>query len=615
MSNSFHIKYRPDIDGLRAVAILSVVLFHGFPQYIQGGFVGVDIFFVISGYLISTIIYSNLKNDSFSFLDFYSRRIKRIFPALLAVLISTFIFGWFCLTPREYETLNQEIAGGAAFFSNFIFWRQSGYFDIAAEKKPLLHLWSLAVEEQFYIFWPLILWAFSKLKVNLLYLTVAILIISFILNIAYIGSDPIGAFYAPYTRFWELLMGAALAYLTLDKFHNIQTRPLFRSVASIFGFACILFAVFLLNKSLAFPGWFALLPVVGATLLIFAGPDGLINRVLLRNRAMVWVGLISYPLYLWHWPIFSLGRIYTGHTLTELQTAGAIFAAFVLAWLTYKLIESPIRKSSSFRLKMVVMILLMIGVGVSAYFIKENNGLSSRFSVEPLQRNSQLTGCDNVIRNDVLYPCTFGNLEAKKTILIYGDSHAGHLTSALNQALGSQFKLIFLGYGDCFLSKKEGADRDKMCQLMWGQIRQLRQDPPYAVIHAQRWGNMDPEVLRDQMREAYKVSGLAPEKIAIVGSIPNVDLDCEIANYYISARKKQCQVYADQYLSNEKFILLTKQLDRPKNLVFIYPYEKLCPQGICQVISGSTANYWDDSHMSRDGALIAIPNLIEYLKN
>jgi peptidoglycan/LPS O-acetylase OafA/YrhL len=121
MSNSFHIKYRPDIDGLRAVAILSVVLFHGFPQYIQGGFVGVDIFFVISGYLISTIIYSNLKNDSFSFLDFYSRRIKRIFPALLAVLISTFIFGWFCLTPREYETLNQEIAGGAAFFYNFIF--------------------------------------------------------------------------------------------------------------------------------------------------------------------------------------------------------------------------------------------------------------------------------------------------------------------------------------------------------------------------------------------------------------------------------------------------------------------------------------------------------------
>lgn len=615
MSNPFHIKYRPDIDGLRAVAILSVVLFHGFPQYIQGGFVGVDIFFVISGYLISTIIYSNLRTHSFSFIDFYSRRIKRIFPALLAVLISTFIFGWFCLTPREYETLNQEIAAGTAFFSNFIFWRQSGYFDIAAEKKPLLHLWSLAVEEQFYIFWPLILWAFSKLKANLFYLTVFILTISFALNIVYIGSDPIGAFYAPYTRFWELLMGASLAYLSLGKFHNIQTSPLFRSVISIFGFACILFAVFTFNKSLAFPGWFALLPVLGATLLIFAGPEGLINRVLLRNKVMVWVGLISYPLYLWHWPIFSLGRIYTGHALTELQTLGAIFAAFLLAWITFKFIESPIRKSSSFRLKMLVMIFLMIGVGVSAYFVKENNGLASRFSVEPLQRNSQLTGCDNAVRNDILYPCTFGNLEAKKTILIYGDSHAGHLTSGLNHALGAQFKLIFLGYGDCFLSKKEGVDKDKMCQLMWDQIRQLRKDPPYAVIHAQRWGGMDPEALRDQMREAYKAGGLAPEKIAIVGSIPNVDLDCEIANYYIPARKKECQVYADQYPSNEKFISLTKQLDKPKNLVFIYPYEKLCPQGVCQVISGSTANYWDDSHMSRDGALMAIPDLIEYLQN
>ncbi|MBJ7257401.1 MAG: acyltransferase, partial [Akkermansiaceae bacterium] len=196
MSSLFHIKYRPDIDGLRAVAVLAVILFHSFPQYIQGGFVGVDIFFVISGYLISTIIYSELQTNSFSFLDFYSRRIKRIFPALLAVLFTTFFFGWFFLTPREYEILNQEIAGGAAFFSNFIFWRQSGYFDIAADKKPLLHLWSLAVEEQFYIFWPLILWVFSRLKVNLLYLTIFILIASFGLNIFYINTDPIGAFYA-----------------------------------------------------------------------------------------------------------------------------------------------------------------------------------------------------------------------------------------------------------------------------------------------------------------------------------------------------------------------------------------------------------------------------------
>lgn len=615
MSHPFHIKYRSDIDGLRAIAILSVVFFHGFPQYVQGGFVGVDVFFVISGYLISTIIYSNLKTHNFSFIDFYSRRIKRIFPALLVILISTFIFGWFCLTPREYETLNQEIAGGAAFFSNFIFWRQSGYFDIAAEKKPLLHLWSLAVEEQFYIFWPLILWCFSRLKVNLFYVTLIVLVISFGLNIAYIRSDPIGAFYAPYTRFWELLMGAALAYLNLYNFHSIKASSLFRSFISIFGLACIVFAAFIFNKSIAFPGWFALLPVLGATALIFAGPEGFINRVLLSNRVMVWIGLISYPLYLWHWPIFSLVRIYTGQTLTELQTISAILVAFILAWATFYFIESPIRKSSRGGFKILVMILIMIGVGVSAYFVKEKNGLAARFSVEPLQRNSQLTGCDNVVRDGVLYPCTFGNLEAKKTILIYGDSHAGHLTSALEHALGSQFKFVFLGYGDCFMSKKEGADKDKLCQLMWGEIRKLRKDHLFAVIHAQRWGDMEPAVLRDQMLESYKASGLAPEKIAIIGSIPSVDLDCAIANYYIPARKKECPLFSEQYQSNENFILHTRGLNKPKNVVFIYPYEKLCPQGSCQVINGSTANYWDDSHMSREGALLAIPDLIDYLQN
>ncbi|MBJ7257869.1 MAG: acyltransferase, partial [Akkermansiaceae bacterium] len=366
---------------------------------------------------------------------------------------------------------------------------------------------------------------------------------------------------------------------------------------------------------LPFPGWFALLPVVGATLLIFAGPDAMINRSLLSSRVMVWIGLISYPLYLWHWPVFSLGRIYSGHALTELQTTGAILLSFLLAWGTFKYIESPIRRSSKGGMWVYAMIFLMTVVGVLAYFVKENNGLASRFSVEPLRRNNQLTGCDNVVRDNVLYPCTFGKLDAKRTILIYGDSHAGHLTSALNNALGSEFKFIFLGYGGCFLSKNEGADGDKMCQLMWSQIRKLREERLYAVVHAQRWGNMDPDTLRDQMRESYKASGLAPEKIAIVGSIPNVDLDCEIANYYIPSRKKECPVYADQYLSNENFILVTKALDKPKNLLFIYPYEKLCPKASCQVISGSTANYWDDWHMSRDGALMAVSDLIDYLRN
>jgi len=614
MSNSFHIQYRPDIDGLRAIAIILVILFHGFPMFFQGGFIGVDVFFVISGYLISTIIYADLVAKQFSFKEFYARRVRRIFPALLAVLFSVFIFGWFYLTPREYETLNQEIAGGAAFFSNFIFWRQSGYFDIAAEKKPLLHLWSLAVEEQFYIFWPLILWGASKLRANLLQITLFILLASFGLNIFYSHVDPVGDFYAPYTRFWELLIGATLACFNLTHLKKIATTQSVKDTYSIIGMACIVCSAMMFNKSLAFPGWFALVPSLGAALLIYSGQDGIVNRVVLKNKLVVWVGLISYPLYLWHWPIFSLARIYFNAALNFKETLLAIMTATFLSWATYQLIEKPIRKSHRGSAKIFFLALLMGLMGTMAYFVKEGGGYASRFPVKPLQRVSQLTGCDNVVKDGVLYPCTFGNLHAEKIVLIYGDSHAGHLTNALNYALGDRVKFIFLGYGDCLMSDTEGADKDQLCQLMWDQVRKLRHEQLYAVIHAQRWGDMQPDILKMRMKKVFEVVGLSPKKIAIVGSIPSVDLDCSIANYYIPARNRKCSVYEDQIQANQNFVLNTKGLPKPNNLIFVYPYEKLCPQGVCKVIEGSTSNYWDDAHMSRDGALMSIPDLIQYLK-
>jgi len=258
---------------------------------------------------------------------------------------------------------------------------------------------------------------------------------------------------------------------------------------------------------------------------------------------------------------------------------------------------------------------VVLGIGIAGYFVKEANGLSARFNVPELHRENQLTGCDNVVKDGVLYPCTFGNPNSDEIILIYGDSHAGHLTSALNQELGAKYRFIFLGYGDCLQSKVEGADRDPLCQLMWGEVRKLRQKNLHAVVHAQRWGYMRSDVEKTAMEHAFMVAGLSPKKVAIVGSIPDVDLDCEIANYYIPARKKVCQRFDEQYKANESFIVETKKIKIPSNLVFVYPYEKLCPGGDCKVIEGSTSNYWDDRHMSRDGALMAIPDLIEYLRN
>jgi peptidoglycan/LPS O-acetylase OafA/YrhL len=331
-----HPKYRPDIDGLRAIAILSVVGFHAFPNWINGGFIGVDIFFVISGYLISSIIFDSLEHNHFSFFEFYSRRIKRIFPALILVLIACFAFGWFVLLADEYKQLGKHIAGGAGFIANFIFWNESGYFDNASDTKPLLHLWSLGVEEQFYIAWPVLLWFDWKQRLNMLTIVIAVGIISFALNIARInGGHTVAAFYSPQTRFWELLTGSLLAYATLRQWNSfpklkhwldtwlgklIYSHPpegdgrSLRNIQSLLGAALIAVGVFVIAKENHFPGWWAVLPTLGTVMIIAAGMQAWLNSAVLGNRMLVWFGLISFPLYLWHWPLLSFARIVESET-------------------------------------------------------------------------------------------------------------------------------------------------------------------------------------------------------------------------------------------------------------------------------------------------------------
>ena len=299
-----HPNYRPDIDGLRAVAVLAVVAFHAFPSRVRGGFIGVDVFFVISGYLISTIIFDNLDRGTFSFSEFYARRIKRIFPALLLVLIACFAFGWFALLPDEYKQLGKHIAGGAGFVSNFVLWNEAGYFDNSAETKPLLHLWSLGIEEQFYIGWPLLLWFAWKRKFNLFAVTIFIAIATFFLNIKGVNQDIVATFYSPQTRFWELLSGSLLAWVALykkDACYAIKGRVdvwicrMFYSenkaldaktsadVLSFFGLFFLLYGFWRINKDLSFPGGLALVPVLGAVLIIAAGSRAWFNRAILSN--------------------------------------------------------------------------------------------------------------------------------------------------------------------------------------------------------------------------------------------------------------------------------------------------------------------------------------------
>lgn len=383
ISPSVHsnISYRPDIDGLRAVAVLSVVAFHAFPNFIRGGFIGVDVFFIISGYLISGIIFSKLYQETFSFSEFYSRRIKRIFPALILVLAACLTFGWYVLMTDEYRQLGDEVAAGAGFVANILFWNEAGYFDNAASTKPLLHLWSLGIEEQFYIFWPLLLLAAYKRRANLLTLTGIILAVSFALNIALVDQYPVATYYLPFMRFWELSMGSILAYLSLQntnpslsKKGAVSSPTILAHCQSFLGIALIGYAITHINKSDPFPGWWAMLPTLGAYFSISAGKDTWFNRYFLSNKIVVWFGLISYPLYLWHWPLLSFLSIIAGPRPPHALRLVAVLVSIILAWLTYQYIEKNIRfnkgKAVIPALCIVSFMILLGGIVISQQVVK-----------------------------------------------------------------------------------------------------------------------------------------------------------------------------------------------------------------------------------------------------
>jgi peptidoglycan/LPS O-acetylase OafA/YrhL len=460
-----HPKYRTDIDGLRAIAILSVVGFHAFPNWIQGGFVGVDIFFVISGFLISSIIISSLEKDTFSFTEFYARRIKRIFPALILIMTACYIFGWFALLPDEFKQLGKHIAAGAGFVSNLIFWQEAGYFDNAAQTKPLLHLWSLGIEEQFYIVWPLLLYFAWKWRFKFLILAVTIAAISFAANISFRHSDPIQDFYSPLTRLWELLMGSILAYLTLHKIniwdkvmqmlHKDRTQSrlerLLRNAQSVLGTILIGIAVLLVSKESVFPGWWALLPTVGTYLIISAGQHAWLNRAVLSHRIIVWLGLISYPLYLWHWQLLSFARITESKTPSSGIRFAAIALSLVLAWLTYRLIEHPIRFGKQSHTKIIALMLLMVvltGIGYATYM---QDGLRQRVSVRAsVERTDELKYAKHWAKWS-LCPnegeskgCRILDPSRAPDIALIGDSHAGHLASGLAELYGHRSENIIV---------------------------------------------------------------------------------------------------------------------------------------------------------------------------
>jgi peptidoglycan/LPS O-acetylase OafA/YrhL len=368
-------EYRPDIDGLRALAVIAVVAYHAFPEHVPGGFVGVDVFFVISGFLISGIIFRKLDSNSFSYSDFYQRRIRRIFPALMIVLFAVLAFGWLTLLPDEYTLLGKHTAAGALFSSNIELWKEAGYFDSQSEHKPLLHLWSLGVEEQFYLVWPtclVVFWKFWKRRQITIAAVASLALVSFLFNVFRVNAHPVSTFYLPFSRLWELLLGCLLAYITIfqdDLFSRLSrqrtisasTGERVKNALAITGLALIAIALWGLNKDRLFPGWWALLPTFGSVLLIYAGPDTGVSRLILRNPVIVLIGLISYPLYLWHWPLLSFARILG--VSNDAVNVALILVSFTLAWATWRYVEVKLRRRPS--LSMAV----TLGGGIAASFV------------------------------------------------------------------------------------------------------------------------------------------------------------------------------------------------------------------------------------------------------
>jgi peptidoglycan/LPS O-acetylase OafA/YrhL len=620
---SFHPKYRPDIDGLRAIAVLSVIVFHAFPNLITGGFVGVDVFFVISGFLISSIIFENLENQSFNYFDFYKRRIRRIFPALILVLIGSYAVGWYLLLPDEYKQLGKHISGGAGFASNLILWNESGYFDSTSDTKPLLHLWSLGIEEQFYILWPLLLGLVWKRRLNFLTITVAIAVASFAYNVYTVQNNAIEAFYSPASRFWELMIGGILAYVSLHRPQLIPNN--YGNTRSAIGIVLIAVSVWFITKISLFPGWLALLPTIGAFLILSSPPASWVNRNVLGNQALSSIGLISYPLYLWHWPILSFLRIYESGTPSPSLRTIAVISSFVLAWITYILVEKRLRFGPNGAVKAVALLFLIGVIGLVGYNTYLRDGLSFRM----LHLSKELVGVKpNTSKEWRIEKCFLEKVdqfsdscmdEIKPLIFLWGDSHSAALYPGFRD-LKSKF-----GYGvaqytasGCKPFVGNAAIQDKRCEAINQKVLTIVQNskPDYVMLHAE-WSSMNDMANLKTTIDAIKNAGI--KNVVVIGPDPiwKDELPRLIFSYY---RKNHSQLPFRMTENNaNSLVTLDSAMNDFANhekVKYISSLKMLCNQDGCMIRTAPDSvdiMVMDFDHLTPQGSIFEVGFILKEL--
>ncbi len=530
--------YRPDIDGLRAIAVLLVVLFHAFPNRLSGGFIGVDIFFVISGYLISSIILKEISKNDFTILGFYKKRINRIYPALAFVLLVSIFVSRYMLFKAELAEFDFSLFFSTIFSANLYFLNTLNYFDNSAENHPLLHLWSLGVEEQFYIFWPLLLWYVAKKTLSFGFKIIGVVLVaSFLLNVYFVAQYQSNVFYLPFTRFWELGFGSLCAFITRSNTYKPPLKILSLNVNSDFlticGLSLIVVCELIITPTSLFPGWYALLPVIGSGLILVYGQTSNFAKRFLANRVLVFIGLISYPLYLWHWPILSFGHIYLGYLMVGFVKVFLVLMSFLLAIMTYYLIEIPLRYRINHKLKPTVLFTLLLLIGLFG-LLNRQNILSSSLTEQDdfVSFYKGYVGHTDYVNKNRVY-CSFidpsGSFERnipencileeqKNLIVLWGDSHAYQLFSGLNQHLDHQYHLSQLTSSGChpFLPDNVNSGSINCNKANSQSLDVIKKTKPNIVLLAQK----DSHDLTDWETVAAELHKLGVKKVILLGPVP-----------------------------------------------------------------------------------------------
>ena len=623
--------YRADIDGLRAIAVLSVVLYHaGLPGF-SGGFVGVDIFFVISGYLISGIIWRERGRGQFSLADFYARRIRRIFPALCTVLAASAVAGWFLLIPTDLAAVGKSLNATALFYSNFQLLKEVGYFDAPAMDKPLLHTWSLSVEEQFYAVWPLLLLAMARFLPARRVLPVLLMLaaVSLVLAQLKLAAHPKDAFYVSYYRMWELMTGAALAIAS-----PFVLRQRLRAFMATVGLAAIAFPVFFYDSTTPFPGLTALAPCLGAAFVIAAGSSP--NRIssILGIGPIRFVGLISYSLYLIHWPLLSFAHLYLNDVLNLPERIVIVVLSVFLAYLSWRFIEMPFRVPASsqgktfFRGALAAGVLCVAGVAFTS-----TAGFPSRVSDKvlsaealPAKGYSDFAAFCRPVAVEGLHggsACVLGDPN-KKTydFVLWGDSHAHHYVPAIAAlAQANNASGILFAYSSCGPLLEWGTPncRDfNKSVLDWVTTHNSLR----TVILASRWVNFSREFEHSLNQKDFgnllsgamaRLSKL-PVSTVVLGQVPefrqNVSLCIARAEFYHrdpgSCSTASTEDIRKRYQPTEQYFAA---LQGRYSFTVVNPLGAFCDATWCHAIDQDKVFMRDESHLTVAGALHLLPYL------